>query len=296
MTFQRIVILGAGAIGSTYGAALSQQHNVLLIGRGKHVDVINSEGLIMEGDFAGTHRPSAATILNEIPPETLLIVTTKAYDVAPSLQAIQAIVRKDTVVLLLQNGLGIIPLAKRVLKGQGVVVRGLTTMAAELLTPGHIKTWRGETILGSNKTSKRIAHLFNETGLPVRISNIFENELWKKLVMNCVINPLTAILRVRNKEIGVTTLAPIRHAIIRECMAISAAEGVELRMDLISVIDKMIPRYTNRSSMYQDVMRGKQTEIDFINGKVVELGKRHDIPTPMNHCLTQLVKFQEGQR
>jgi 2-dehydropantoate 2-reductase len=296
VTFQQVIILGAGAIGSTYGAALSQHYNVLLIGRGKHVESINNEGLIVEGDFAGKHRPSAATSIKEIPPETLLIVTTKAYDVAPSLQAIQAIIRNDTVVLLLQNGLGIIELAKQVLKDKGVVVRGLTTMAAETLGPGHIKTWRGETILGSDEASKRIAQLFNEASLQVRVSDMFEKELWKKLVMNCVINPLTAILRVRNKEIGVTTLAPIRHAIARECIAISAVEGVELGLDLISDIDRAIPHYTNRSSMYQDVIRGKQTEINFINGKVVELGKHHHIPTPMNHCLTQLVKFQEAQR
>ncbi|MFX1564197.1 MAG: ketopantoate reductase family protein [Promethearchaeota archaeon] len=293
MTFQQIVILGAGAIGSTYGAAISKQHNVLLIGRGKHVEAINTGGLIIEGDFAGTYKPSAKTTLDEILPETLLVVTTKAYDVENSLQAIQTIVRKDTVVLLLQNGLGIIELAKRALKGKGVVVRGLITMAAEMLAPGHIKTWRGETILGSDKNSKKITHLFNESDLPVRVSETFEKELWKKLAMNCVINPLTAILRVRNKEIGVSTLAPIRHAIIRECIAISMAEGVELKADLISDIDKMIPRYTNLSSMYQDVKRGKQTEIDFINGKIVEFGKRHGIPTPMNHCLAQLVRFQE---
>lgn len=296
MTFQQIVVLGAGAIGSTYGAAISKHQNVLLIGRGKHVEAINTGGLILEGDFAGIHKPSAKTTLDEILPETLLIVTTKAYDVAHSLQEIQTIVRKDTVVLLLQNGLGIIKLAENALKGKGAVVRGLTTMAAEMLAPGHIRTWQGETILGSDNNSKRIAHLFDEAGLPVRVSNTFEKELWKKLVMNCVINPLTAILRVRNKEIGVPTLAPIRHAIIRECVAISVAMGVELKADLISDIDEVIPRYTNLSSMYQDVIRGKQTEIDFINGKVAELGERYGIPTPMNQCLTQLIKFQEEHR
>jgi len=296
LTFEQIVILGAGAIGSTYGAALSQQHNVLLIGRGEHVEIINKSGLLVEGDLAGTYRLNAATSIDEIQQDTLLIVTTKAYDVAPALQAIQAIIRKDTVILLPQNGLGISEIAKRALKGKGVRVRGLTTMAAEMLAPGHIKTWQGETILGSDRTSKKIAQLFIEAGLQVRISNSFVNELWKKLVINCIINPLTAILRVRNMEIGTATLAPIRQAIVKECIAIGSAEGVKLRLNLLSDIEKAIPRYTNYSSMFQDVMRGKQTEIDFINGKVVELGRRHKIPTPVNHCLTQLVKFEEGQR
>lgn len=166
-------------------------------------------------------------------------------------------------------------------------------MASEMLSPGCVKVWRGETILGSDELSKAIAQLFEKCGIQTKTSNTFAKEIWRKCIINSIINPLTAILQVQNNEISTPELAWIRHSIYRESIAVGTAEGIDFRVDLMEFIEKIIPQYTNRSSMCQDIQKGRQTEIEFINGRIVELGKLHGIPTPINKCLTQLVRFLE---
>jgi 2-dehydropantoate 2-reductase len=293
MAFQQVIILGAGALGSVYGAALSSKNDVVLIGRPKHIDAIHKQGLILDGDFRGTYHVKAHTNLKEIPHGTLLIVSTKAFDLMESLSEIQHLLHKDTVILLVQNGLGIIETATNAIRGNCKIVRSLTPMAAELYSRGKIRVWKAETILGSDPVSQQIAQTFQASGLPVRVSQNFQCEIWKKLVLNCVINPLTAVLKVRNDEIGHPSLGPIREAIIDECIAVANAEGIELESNLIGVVDQTISGFANRSSMLQDLIRGRCTEIDFINGKIVELGKLHGLSTPINECLVHLIHFLE---
>lgn len=287
------MVLGAGAIGSTYGALLSRDNDVLLIGRQTHVDSINTSGLVIEGDFTGVYSPRATTRLEKILPETLLIIATKAYDLEVSLTTIQSSLKDDTVILLLQNGLDIEEIAREIVKKQCPIVRGLVTLASEIISPGHVKVWRGDTILGSDEFSKVIAQLFEKSGIQTQISSTFTREIWRKCIINCIINPLTALLQVPNNEIVTPELAWIRRSIAGEGMAVGKAEGVDFKADLLEFIENIIPRYTNRSSMYQDIQRGRPTEIEFINGRIVELGKHHGIPTPINKCLAQLVRFLE---
>ncbi len=114
--------------------------------------------------------------------------------------------------------------------------------------------------------------------------------------MNCVINPLTALLRVPDNEVAADCLRDLRRRIVEECVAVARAEGVDLDMGILEELEGVIPSYRNFSSMCQDVMRGKRTEIDFLNGKVVELGRRHGIETPVNEAMVSLIRFLEGRR
>lgn len=291
-----MIVLGAGSIGSAYGAILSRRNDVTLIGRAPHIESINSSGLVVEGDFAGTYQLNAETEMKNIGPNTLVIVSTKAFDLSESLRAIQPLLRQDTVIFLIQNGLGITGIAKKATKKHEKIIRGLTHMAAELIKPGQIHIWQGETVLPKDDISNRIAKSLEKCRMPVRMSKNFRLEIWKKLVMNAVINPLTALLQVRNNQIGTPILAGIRHAIIHEGVAVGQAEGVEISADLINYIDKAIACFPNRSSMLQDIIQRRRTEINFINGKIVELGQRHGIPTPVNECLLQLIRFLGGNR
>ena len=295
MSFQKIFVLGAGAIGSTYGALLSRRNNVTLIGRKAHVDAINKNGLTLSGDVNGKFFVKAETAIREIPSDTLILLTTKAHDAAGAVTSIKPLLRKDTVILVLQNGLGIKDIVKEVVEGKAEVVRGKVTLAAEFFEPGKISFWQRETILESTQTSERIARVFSEIGLETKISNEMHEELWKKLIVNCVANPLTAILHVRNNEIMVDSLKEIRHEIIQECIAVGEAEGIGLESNLEECIERKIASYTNYSSMCQDIMKRKKTEIDFLNAKIVELGTKHDIPTPVNETLVGLIKFLEVQ-
>ena len=294
MSFQKILVLGAGAIGSSYGALLSRKNDVTLIGRKNHIEVINTKGLKICGDIQERFFVKAETEIKEIPSDTLILLTTKAHDSAKALTEIKNLLKNDTVILILQNGLGNKELVQGIVGDKIEVLRGLVMMGAEFSKPGKITFWNGEIILEQTESSKKIAELFNESMLKTRVSSKFESELWSKLVANCVINPLTAILRIRDNEIVVNTLKEVRHGIVDECVKVGKAEGIVFEEYLKKSLDEKILQYTNFSSMCQDLMKEKKTEIDFLNGKIVELGRKHHIPTPINETLVSLIKSLEA--
>jgi 2-dehydropantoate 2-reductase len=296
MSFQKIFILGAGAIGSCYGALLSSNNDVTLIGTQAHVDAVKANGLIIKGDVEGRFPVVIKARISEVPPDSLIILTTKAYDVAEAAENLKPLLRNDTVLLVLQNGLRIKELVHRAVGGKCEVVRGLVLMAAESLEPGKITFWKGPTIIEHTKTGEKIKALFEKSGLKAEVTADIKKEEWNKLVVNCVINPLTAILKVRNNEIGVTSLKEIRHGIIEECSLVAEAEGIHLENSLEAEIDRKIKGYTNYSSMYQDVAKEKKTEISYLNGKIVELGRKHGIRTPVNETLVGLIRFMEEKK
>ena len=295
MSFNRIFILGAGAIGSIYGAILSEKTDVSLVGNKAHVEAINTQGLTIVGDTKRVFFPRAATEIKSIPEKALILLTTKTYDSAEAIKRIRKLLKKDTVILVLQNGIGSEEIVRQLVTKKGTILRGLTTMAAEFLKPGRIKFWSGETIIESHCDSRKIVNIFNQCGLKSRLSNNINTEVWNKLVLNCVVNPLTALFHLRNCEILGESLRNVRHSIVRECVKVAEAEGIVLPQQLAGTIDKQLAHYTNFSSMYQDLAKGNRTEIDFLNGKIVELGKKHHIQTPVNETLVSFIKFLERE-
>jgi 2-dehydropantoate 2-reductase len=294
---EKVIVLGAGAIGSYYGALLSKKSDVLLIGRRPHIEAINSEGLVLSGDVEETFKVKATEEVEEVPSGSLILLTTKAYDSEEAISPLKGRLGSDVVIVVLQNGLGNEEIVKSIVGGEAEVVRGLATSGVEFTEPGKIFVRLvGETVLGEGGTGRRIAKLFNECGLKTRLSEDMPFEVWSKLTMNCVINPLSAILRVPDKEIAADSLRGLRRRIVEECVAVGKARGVELDMSILENLERVIPTYENFSSMCQDIMKGKRTEIDFLNGKVVEIGRRQGIPTPVNEVITSLIKFLEVKR
>ena len=293
MNFDKIFVLGAGAIGSVYGAFLSKRNDVALIGNKAHVKTVNSKGLAISVDINETFHLTADTEIHEIPEKTLVVLTTKAYDLAKTVKKTKNMLKKDTVILVLQNGLGNEEIVKRAVGDQARILRGVTTIAAEFFEPGKIRFWNGETTIEHNEVAEKIAKIFNECTLKTRLSNDIKKEVWNKIIVNCVANPLSAIFHIRNHEIVVDSLKTVRHKIVKECVEVGEAEGVAFPNHLEDRVDDKIYTYTNFSSMYQDIVKGKRTEIDFLNGKVVELGKKHHITTPVSEMLVSLIKFME---
>ena len=294
MTFERILVLGAGAIGSIYGAFLSQKNSVALIGNKTHVESINSSGLRITGDANETIQVKAETEIHDIPRKALIILTTKAYDSEKAVNGIRKLFKKDTIVLILQNGLGNEEVVRNAV-GEAKALRGVTKMAAEFFKPGEIRFWNGETVIEQSDASTEIARILNECGLRARVSENIDGEIWSKLVVNCVVNPLTALFRVRNCEIWGDSLRSVRQGIVNECLKVADAERITLKKDILERMDNRVSGYTNFSSMYQDIIKGKKTEIDFLNGRIVELGKKHHVPTPFNQALVSFIKFLEGR-
>ncbi|MGQ9641115.1 MAG: ketopantoate reductase family protein [Candidatus Bathycorpusculaceae bacterium] len=295
MNFNKIYVLGAGAIGSIYGALLSRKNSVTLIGRKTHVDAINMDGLSVSGDLNEVFHVKAETEIREIPHDALIILTTKAHETSDAIKGIKRLLRKNTTILIIQNGLGNEKVVNKIVGDKANVLRGVTMMAAEFFEPGKVRFWSGETVMENDEVTENIAKVFNECGLKTRLTNDIARETWCKLITNCVINPLTVLLRVRNREIGSETLKAVRHEIVKECIQVAKAEGIRLPNNLEEEIDEKIAKYTNFSSMYQDILKGEKTEIDFLNGKIVELARRHGIPTPVNETLVSFIKFLEGK-
>jgi 2-dehydropantoate 2-reductase len=294
--FTKVIVLGAGAIGSYYGSMLSRKTDVLIVGRRGHVDAVNSRGLEVTGAVEGTFDLDASTELGSIPEGSLIILTTKAYDIEEAVNEFRELLRTDTAILVLQNGLGNEDLVQS-LVGPGVdVVRGLASTGVEFLSPGRIEVKLvGEAVLPKTATGEKIGRLFASCGLGVRLSERMDIEIWRKLTMNCVINPLTALFRVPNTEIAVEGLREIRRGIVDECVRVAEKEGVRLEGDLEREVSRAAASYSNISSMCQDIMKGRRTEIGFLNGKVSELGRRHGVATPVNDVLTSLIRFMEGK-
>lgn len=182
-------------------------------------------------------------------------------------------------------------IVKSILSPSVQVVRGLTSAGGDY-TPGRISVkLAGETVLPRSPAGERIRDAFVSCGLETRLTDRIDNEVWRKLTMNCVINPLSAILRVPDRDVAAYPLRALRKGI-----AVAAAEGVTLELTLPAEITKAAVGYTNLSSMCQDILRGRKTEIGFLNGRVVELGRLHRVASPFNEVITGLIRFMEGEK
>jgi 2-dehydropantoate 2-reductase len=290
-----IIVLGAGAIGSLYGAKLAAANDVTLVARTQHADAINAKGLRLEGLESQLVRVRAVTELEGIGPDALVLLTTKVADTAAALATIATLVRDDTTVVSLQNGLDSEKIARRALGSRGVVLRGITQFGAIFKSAGVIEFMaRGYTLLEKHKRSERIAAVMNAAGLDCRISPDIARDVWHKLVINCVVNPITAILGCEVGGIANPELHPLKELVIRECLAVAATQSVALAGDLEQEIDDFFRPSHNIASMLQDLRRHRATEIDYLNGAVVALGARHNVACPVNAALTAIVEAMEA--
>ena len=294
--FDHIVVLGAGAIGSLYAAKLAASHDVTLIARPDHVDAINREGLRLTGREEITCHLHAATRLEPIAPATLVLLTTKVSDNRAAAATLAYHVRDDTVILCVQNGLGSEAVVKDVLAGRATVLRAITQFGAIFRQPGVIDyKVAGHTLIEQSPHSEAIARLFTACGLEGRVSDDIKVEVWRKLIFNCVINPITSVMGTDVGSIADPRLDPLKRLVIDECLAVARADGVDFSDDFLQRIADVFGSSRNIASMRQDLSRGKLTEIDFMNGAVVALGNRFGIDCPVNAALTAIIKAMEAR-
>ena len=290
----RITVLGAGAIGSLYGAKLAQSNDVTLVGRADHVRAIRENGLRIEGLEARTVQIKATTRLEQLAPDALILLITKVPATASALEPIVQLIHDDTTLVVLQNGLNSEQIARDILRGRGLVLRGISQFGAIFERPGVIRYMAsGYTILEKHDRSPRIAAILNEAGLDCRISANIRTEIWRKLVFNCVVNPITTIIRGKVGDIANPQLNRLKQLVIDECVAVAAAEGVRLEADLLEQVNAAYAGSNNIVSMQQDLLRHRVTEIDYLNGAVVTVGAGHGLACPINDALTRIIKGLE---
>jgi len=289
-----IVVLGAGAIGSVYAVKLSARHPVTVVARPDHVDAICAGGLRLIGRETMTARVDAVTRIESIAPGTIILLTTKVNASADALAPLAAMVRDDTTIVCVQNGLDSEGIARRAVGGRGLVLRAITQFGAIFQSPGVINyTASGYTLLEDGARSAGIAALLTACGLEGRVSPDIKTEIWRKLIFNCVINPITAITGTEVGGIADPRLDPLKQLVIDECLAVARTEGVAFTIDFLPTITEIFSESRTIASMRQDLMRGRPTEIDHMNGAVAALGRRAGVECPVNAALTAIIKAMD---
>lgn len=296
----KVYVLGAGSIGSLFGALLSRAgHDVLLIGREEHVKAINKQGLKISGVEEFKVYPKATTYAPSEPPE-LLLLTTKSYSTKTALECAKHCIGENTWVLSLQNGLGNEDLA---LKYTPHVIGGVTTNGAMLVEWGHVKwTGKGLTVIGKYPSGEeefveKVARAFNEAGIETKITKNAIGWKWAKTIVNSVINGLGTILEVKNGYLRENPyLESISVEIAREGCQVAQQLGIEFEVHPLELLWDTIDRTReNYNSTLQDIRRGRRTEVDYIHGKIVEYANMVGLEAPRNELIWAIIKAKEGQ-
>ncbi len=294
-------MLGAGALGSFFGGVLAQAHDVTLVGRDPHMEAVRKAGLRIGGRTEVVVRPRAVTGVRDAPVPDVLLVTVKAYDTEEALAEARPILGDRTVVASLQNGLGNLEAIRKHVDPRRVV-GGVTTHGVTYEAPGVVRhAGTGYTVLGSlagdGGPAREVRDALVGVGVEAEVSEAILGEVWAKVVVNAGINPVTAITGLPN---GALVEEPhLRELVTRACeeaVAVAHAEGVELPEDDLVVRTREVAEATgsNKSSMLQDVERGKRTEIGAICGEVVTRGRVRGVETPVNQALWALVRGIES--
>jgi len=297
----RIAVVGAGAIGSLFGSLLAQAGNeVTLIGRRDHMDAVGFEGLRIEGPKPQhvTNLQTTSNIAEAAEKRyDLVLLTVKAYATIQAASDAKRLIRDETVLLSLQNGLGV---EEHILDliGREHLMRGVTGCGAILDRPGVvIHTGVGETVVGElNGTvtarAEHIAEVLSASGLPTKATSNISGAVWMKTLVNSGINPFAALTGMRNGELlRFEGLRSLMAEVVEEGWRVAEKLGVELGGDPVSqTFSTAEATSENINSMLVDLEKGRATEIDYMNGAIWHLGERAGVVTPLNRLLTQLVK------
>jgi 2-dehydropantoate 2-reductase len=277
---------------------LSQKNDVLLIGRKQHVEAIHKNGLVITGKTDIVVHPQAKEQLEGNEEPEWVMVATKSYDTEDAMKALTPF-HEESVFLSLQNGLGNEEIMSRCARR---VVGGTTGHGITRDGPGRIiHAGMGRTVLGNYHGAEgrvsEIVEAFNEAGIVTETTDDIRREIWKKVIVNAGINPLSAISGQKNGFILENPdLERTLETICKEAVAVANAYGIDISTEEAVEHTKEVARLTaeNKSSMLQDIERGKRTEIDSICGTIVRLGMEKGVPTPVNSSLMAVVKGMEA--
>jgi 2-dehydropantoate 2-reductase len=304
----RIVVAGAGAIGLLFGGILWLNGGdvILFTRRRGAAEAIFKEGILIESeDGVQQARPQCTTEPAQLGDAYLTILCVKSYDTEAVARMLYPHLPHHSLILTVQNGLGNVESLVQIF-GKKRVIGGYTTYASTLVGINRVyQAYRGLTVIGRHPlTETRLADVsmvaeeLTRHGIrTLHVDDIYP-ELLRKLAVNAVINPLTAILRVRNGEIAENpSIKPIVERVLEECViAIKRLGAVMSLEELRQTVDE-VARATarNMSSMLQDIERGRPTEIDHINGAVARVLREVGLEWSVNEVLTALVHGLESR-
>jgi len=302
----KIVIVGPGAMGCLFGGFLARagEEVALLDHRPERARQLSKTGLQVETPSGGFKVPIKATAdAEEIGEADLIFICVKAFQTLAAIKRAAPCLGNKTIVLTLQNGLANVTRLAEALVNFERIIGGTTGYGAILLETGHVMhTGTGDTIIGSMDFApsasnlQTVKSLLDKAGIATTITADLTGALWGKLVLNCAINPLAALTRLKNGELlKEPALVDLLERVAEEAAAIATANGLSLPYPSAAARAKEVCSRTaeNINSMLADVLRGSPTEIDEINGAVVGAASALGLRAPLNEALVALVKGLE---
>jgi 2-dehydropantoate 2-reductase len=295
MELNRVAVVGAGAVGCYFGGMLARAGtHVVLIGRAVHMDAIASDGLFLEGLSVNERiRVETASDIAAVRDAQVVLLCVKTLDTETAAREIQPQLAPSAAVLSMQNGVDNVA---RIRAATGIdAIPVVVYVAAAMAGPGHVKhSGRGDLVLP--ESAREIAARFDAAGIPCRLSAAIEAELWKKMVMNCGYNAISALGRAQYGRMAQTPrIRALIGRAIAETVAVARADGVDLpEGEMVEAAQKLGEAMSGAtSSTAQDIARGKRTEIESLNGYVARRGAEAGIATPVNETLCALVQLLE---
>jgi 2-dehydropantoate 2-reductase len=302
---KEILFVGAGSVGGYFGAHLARHNpNVSFLLRPRTREAVAKNGLTIRSAIGEsfTVYPKVASDPKELPQPDLIVLGIKAYDLDEAMDQIEPVLKPDTVILTLQNGVTIED-TLMLRFGRERIVGGVAFIYSKIAEAGVIDHYKkgmltiGEPLGMETPRLQAILALLKGAGIPCFINADIRRAKWEKMCWNCVFNPLTVLLNDRvAKALDHQEFQPVIATIVREVSAVAmAVHRVPLDEDMPEKVVKWAQELRDiHTSMYDDWKAGRPTEIDELNGFIAEQGKAFGVPTPMNDMLTALIKAMTG--
>lgn len=293
----KIAIIGPGALGCLFGGRLAMDgHDVSLLHyRESYVDHVNEHGLRIESEGSTrTVSVPATTDASTIGHADLVLVFVKAHLTETALAEHSDCIGPETYLLSLQNGLRHYDRVRDHVGGDRALA-GVTYQGAVMEEPGQVRhTSDGVSTFGGTTTefAHEIERIFTAAGLPATLVSDPEPHIWSKQLISLPIKPLASLTRLSNGELVANDeTRAVMEQIVREAVVVADAKDIDLHVDdpMEEIVQTCEASYSHYSSMLQDVRAGRKTEIDEVNGALVELAREEDVDVPVNTLVTRLV-------
>jgi 2-dehydropantoate 2-reductase len=299
----RICIIGCGAVGSLFAAHLVKAGEAEVWAYDlwkEHIEAIRKSGLRLSGAADFTARLNATSNAKELPRCDFGIVATKAIHTKTAIEQVAHIFDENSAVCSVQNGVGNEEIIAEHVK---FVIRGTTFPAGHPIAPGHVGfDIKGDTWIGPFEPThtpmqkvEELASLLTRSGMKTIALPDARGAQWTKLIFNAATNPVGALTLLHHG--AATRFGPTGQLfsdLIAEGEAVANKIGIELHGDPRNLVQKGANAPgKHRASMLQDVIAKRQTEVDFMNGAIVEWGRKAGVPTPLNQALWALMKGLE---
>lgn len=303
---KKVAIFGAGAVGCWFAFLLKRSGaEVVLVGRARHVDAIREHGLRVDSStFNGYVDIQADTDPAACADVDIVLICVKSPANAGVAQALRGVVRREAVVVSMQNG---IENAEELARELGrPVLSAAVYVACEMAGPGHlVHHGRCAVVLSEGRGSsdlsegRMVEQMLTPAGVAVTLSKDVRIALWEKLILNCAYNALCA---VSGQTIGEMLESPeamdSMRALIGECVEVARGEGVAIDDDVDRQLSRIVATIPPRqmASMRVDLLQGKVTEIDQLNGLIVRRARMHGIQAPANKLMVGVVRLLERRQ